>query len=347
VTSVDQFAELVRTAIASNQALTICGGGTRPFPGDSKASIELHMSGYAGVVDYRPEELVVRARSGTRLTDLKTLLGAEGQMLVSDPPVHGKTSTIGGLIATGVSGSRRPYAGAIRDAVLGVSLLLQDATQAEFGGQVMKNVAGYDVSRLVCGSFGMLGPILDVSLKVAPKPEMEASVSLECSPMRAKEIIEKLTRRVSGISASCYLEGQLRLRFSGSETAVTKEISGQGGESIGNGFWAELDNQTLASLVATKDLWRLSTDPSEPFSEERFPIADWGFGQRWLLDPEVNPRDSYGGVGHWTRVRRSEAAFSAETFHPLSPLQMRLMRRVKSAFDSEGLFNPGCMYPGL
>lgn len=339
--------DAVRQASASRMPVTITGGGSRPCRPANAVSTgrEVSMTDHTGIMEYHPEELVVRVRAGTRLTELIEQLTAEGQMLACDPPVHGDASTVGGLVASGLSGSRRPYAGAIRDAVLGTGVILQDGTYAEFGGQVMKNVAGYDVSRLVCGSWGILGPIADISLKVLPLPEAEESVMLALTAEEAKSLIAELIHRVSGLSASCYLGGRLALRFSGSESVVKEELDKIGGEPVDNDFWSRLDTQDLDAFEAG-DIWRLSTHTTE-VSDRDYAVCDWGFAQRWLIAPESDPRENYDGTGHWTRVRTADSAFDAETFHPLPAAQMQLMQRIKAAFDPHGIFNPGRMYPGL
>ena len=331
--------DLCARVAETSAALHIRGGGSRRFPlpvVENAAVLELDQ--YGGVIEYYPEELVVRAKAGTRLTELIRMLGDEGQMLASDPPVHDDSSTVGGVVATGLSGSRRPYGAAIKDIVLGVGLILDDGTYAEFGGQVMKNVAGYDVSRLVCGSFGILGPIADVSLKVVPRPECETSRMVTLSPEDAMILVGKLRRNGAGISASCYYAGNLYLRFSGAEKQTLKIATEVGGDECDNDFWSQLDGQNLSCFEGA-DVWRLSTHPSDPARED-FQLMDWGFAQRWLINPASDPRIDYDGQGHWTRVQCPDNVFKAATFEPLSDVHSKLMGRVKEAFDPRGKFNP-------
>ncbi|MEM7260098.1 MAG: FAD-binding protein, partial [Pseudomonadota bacterium] len=217
------------------QPIAIVGGGTRCFLGNAaSASESLHeidAAGYAGVLDYHPAELTLRAKAGTRISELKDLVAAEGQMLAFDPPAYGDASTLGGVVASGMSGSRRPYAGAVRDFVLGTGLVLHTGEYLEFGGQVMKNVAGYDVSRLVCGSFGIFGVIADVSLKVLPRPETEQSMLLELAQPGAQKLVAEIGARMSCLSASAYFGDALRLRLSGTESAVKADREAIGGDA--------------------------------------------------------------------------------------------------------------------
>ena len=343
MTVLSNLCQAVRVA---DSPLLITGGGSRVYPYASLSDLkELSLSSYSGIIEYFPEELVVRVKSGTRLDELIASLSEQGQMLGSEPPAHSELSTIGGAVAAGLSGSRRPYCGATRDFVLGVGLILKAGDYAEFGGQVMKNVAGYDVARLVCGSFGILGPIADISLKVLPKPEVERMVVLEMSLESAFGLMSRLRHRVSGVSACAYHEGRLRVRVSGRETAVQREVAQLGGDLSEDGFWRDLDSLQLA-IFQGRDVWCLSTDPQEPVVPE-FQLLDWGFARRWMFDPQEDPRKGYRGVGHWTRVRCPEGAFDAEVFQPVSQVQLDLMRSLKQAFDPEGVFNPNRLYQGV
>ncbi len=341
--------EHVKAARADGQALNIVGGNSKSFlgypPGEDHRPLE--MGAYAGVIDYRPEELMIRARAGSRLVEIKRILDGKGQMLGFEPPVFSAESTLGGAVASGLSGSGRPYRGAARDFILGVGLVLQAGVYSEFGGQVMKNVAGYDVSRLQCGAMGILGVIADVSMKVLPKPEQEMTLGLELGWQAALDKIKTLTGRAGLVSAACYEEGRLRVRLSGRERQVAADAGKLGGALESNDFWAQLDSHRLPLLSSHADLWRLSTNPMELPGDFGFLFADWGFGQRWLGGPEEDPRRHYRGSGHWTRIRAPRPAFAADRYEPLEPVQAAIHRRLKATFDSRGIFNPGRMYPWL
>ncbi len=343
MTELEEICDIVSRA---ESPLRISGGNSRVYPYDDLAEYPaLSLSGYDGVIDYHPEELVVRVKSGTRIKTLVKLLEEQHQILGSEAPAHGEHSTIGGAVAAGLSGSRRPYTGSTRDFVLGVGMILASGEYAEFGGQVMKNVAGYDVARLVCGSFGVLGPITDISLKVLPKPEIERTLLQETSLQAATDLLTRLNRRVSGLTAAAYSDGLLRLRFSGQAKAVEREISHLGGDNDTHDFWHDLDSLRLP-LFQGRDVWCLSTDPREPVSSG-FSLLDWGFARRWLIDPEEDPRKDYRGSGHWTRVSSPSEIFPADVFHPVSEIQLQLMRSLKRTFDPSGIFNPGRLYKGV
>lgn len=324
------------------KSLRIIGGNSKAFLGEPVSAEDvLDVSRYAGVIDYRPEELMLRAKAGTRIETLNALLLEAGQKLSFEPPVHASSATLGGLVSAGLSGSSRPWAGALRDHVLGVGLILQDGAYREFGGQVMKNVAGYDVSRLVCGAHGTLGVIADISLKVLPAPISVHTTRLQLGLDAARKLVSQLRHEVSPLSASCYASNELTLRFSGSETAVEETSQSVGGEPVDNGFWQALDTQQLDLFLQAKDVWRLSTHPDEPMFDQNFAVMDWAFGQRWLLDPARNPRVDYPGHGHWTRWRVDPDGFDAPVFQPLGAVSLPLHQRLKQAFDEHRLFNPG------
>lgn len=342
---IEAFAEAIKKAGYDGSSIQIKGGGTKDFIGYVAQGLQvLTTEGYAGVLDYHPAELIVRVKTGTPVIALNDLLRSEGQMLAFEPPVHDATSTIGGVVSAGLSGSARPYRGAARDHLLGAGMVLHDGAYCEFGGQVMKNVAGYDVSRLVCGAYGTLGLLADVSLKVVPMPELEKTITRECSIDVARETVKLLSNSVNPLTASCYFGGTLSVRLSGNEQAVTATEKTLEGTQVDNALWNRLDAQTLPAFQNATDVWRLSTDADEPLFDYDFAILDWGFAQRWLLDPTSDPRHGYAGRGHWTRVRHHQDRFEAEAFQPLSGLELALHRRLKSTFDPGGIFNPGRMY---
>jgi len=183
--------EAIRAAAADGRALRLVGGATKDFYGETPSGEALDMRGLRGIVSYEPTELVLQVRCGTPLAEVEEALAAHAQMLAFEPPAFGKAATIGGVVAAGLSGPRRASAGSARDFVLGTTIVDAQARVLRFGGQVMKNVAGYDVSRLMCGSLGILGPIVDVSLKVVPRPMRETSVRLA---LAADEAIDALNR---------------------------------------------------------------------------------------------------------------------------------------------------------
>lgn len=347
----DDIQQAVRDAAGQGARLDISGAGSKAHLGNQapEDTRPLGVASYKGVIEYYPEELMVRVRAGTGIGSLVDILAEQNQILAFDPPDHGGVATIGGVVSAGLSGSRRPFAGSARDFLLGVGLVMADGEYNEFGGQVMKNVAGYDVSRLVCGAFGTLGIIADISLKVLPKPEVEQSVSLSMPIDAARALVSDITSAITPLSGCCYTteDERLLLRFSGAETEVGRALKSTGGDVLDGAVWTDIDRQIVGGAGSMQkpwgELWRLSTDPLAPV-EGRYAWLDWCFGQRWLVNPDTDPRESYKGAGHWTRYAREGFG---EAFSNPGPGLLRLHRRLKQAFDPDGIFNPGRMYAGI
>lgn len=360
---INQLAETVRAAAASNAPLCIRSGGTKDFYGqqdkgrDGAGGSILDPSAYAGIVDYEPTELVVTARVGTPLVQLETELNGRSQMLAFEPPHFGAGATLGGCVATGLSGPRRVSAGAVRDFVLGVRMLDGRGGDLSFGGQVMKNVAGYDISRLMAGSMGTLGLLLEVSLKVLPLPVEERTLRLS---MREVEAVEKMNHwagKPLPVSATCFCDGELIVRLSGAISAVRAARAVLGGEEIAEGpsFWESIREQTHPFFQSGKQLWRLSIkSTTPPLSLPGKQLIEWGGALRWLsvdagMDNEamqvlVRQAAKEAG-GHATLFRSWTPA--AVVFHPLPPAMINIHRRLKEKFDPMRIFNPGRLYPEL
>lgn len=366
---IDQFADTIRAAAQDRKkprTLRIRSGGTKDFYGNlgtnSVDSSTLDARVYAGIVDYEPTELVITARSGSRLADLEVQLGRQGQMLAFEPPRFGPGATLGGCVATGLSGPRRPSAGAVRDFVLGVRMLDGRGEDLAFGGQVMKNVAGYDVSRLMTGSMGTLGLLLEVSLKVLPLPARELTLRLLMSEAAAIEKINAWAGRPLPISATSFCDGELNVRLSGAESAVRAARAVLGGEEIldGAAFWESVREQTHPFFQSRSSiqLWRLSMkSTAAPLSLPGKQLIEWGGALRWLIidtEAEADQEDSMERAirnaaqkagGHATLFRSDK--HSMAVFHPLPPAMMAINRRLKEKFDPMHLFNPGRMYPEI
>jgi glycolate oxidase FAD binding subunit len=305
---------------------------------------------------------VVTARSGTRLADLEAELYTHGQMLAFEPPHFGSGATLGGCIAAGLSGPRRASAGAARDFVLGVRMLDGRGDDLKFGGQVMKNVAGYDVSRLMTGSMGTMGVLLEVSLKVLPIPAAELTLRFEMEEAEAIRNMNAWAGKPLAISATCFCNGELTLRLSGAEPAVRAAHAKLGGDEIpeGKAFWASVREQTHPFFRGTngdkesggsEDLWRLSIkSTTSPLSLPGKQLIEWGGALRWLIAEHQNAEAVRAAVrqaardagGHATLFRSDSPR--ADVFQPLAPAMMTITRRVKEKFDPKGLFNPGRLY---
>ena len=347
-----KLAELVRSATATGP-VRIRGGNTKSFYGNPSPQDlpVLCTNEHVGVISYRPEELVIRVKAGTKLGEVESILAEQGQHMPFEPPAFGMSSTIGGVVAAGISGSRRPYGGAVRDHLLGVGLIRADGSYQEFGGQVMKNVAGYDVSRLLSGSLGILGVIADVSLKVLPTPAREASLCLRMEMPAALALFNDLRRAGAPLSAAAATGDQVFLRLSGSAGHIERRLQqleeAYDAIMLGNDYWSSVD--THEALGRAGNLWRLSCPPTESLelAEGCVPdLVDWGGAQRWVTLADDSPRITYSGRGHWTLVR-STVDNPEERFEPLAPAIMQLHRNLKKAFDPAGRFNPGRMYKGL
>jgi len=329
--------------------LRLRGGGTKDFYGNALRGDVLDTRSYAGIVAYEPTELVVTARCGTPLSDLERILDENQQCLPFEPPHFGDAATVGGCVAAGLSGPRRAAAGALRDFVLGVKLVDGRGQALAFGGQVMKNVAGYDVSRLVAGSLGTLGLIAEVSLKLAPRPQAESTLRLAMPQARALEAMNRWAGQPLAISASAWHDGELSVRLSGSSAALRAAAARIGGTAADGGLWRELREQTHAFFSGPEPLWRLSLPSTAPAVElNGKQLIEWGGALRWLRTTAEAAvvRDAARRLyGHATLFRAQDKA--AGCFAPLEPVLARLHKALKAAFDPDGIFNPGRMYPEL
>jgi glycolate oxidase FAD binding subunit len=345
---IDQFTQTIREARSRKQPLRIRGGGTKDFYGGTLGGDILDTTPYAGIVDYEPTELVISARAGTPIVEIESVMHERGQMLGFEPPQFGAASTLGGCIAAGLSGPRRPHAGSARDLVLGARLLDGKGSDLRFGGQVMKNVAGYDVSRLMVGAMGTLGLILEISLKALPRPAAEATLRRELGAAEAIELMNAWAGKPLPITATCHVEHQLYVRLSGAEPAVRAARQRLGGEELADGtaFWQQVRDHQLAFFRTTEPLWRLSLkSTTPPLALAGTQLIEWNGGLRWLITNSgaAAVRETAAGAGgHATLFRGGNKG--AGVFHPLSPALMNLHRRIKGTFDPDGILNRGRMY---
>jgi glycolate oxidase FAD binding subunit len=348
-----EFTERVRAARAARTALRIRAGGTKDFYGNEPRGEPLDPRAFRGIVAYDPSELVVTARCGTPLSELEAELAEHGQMLPFEPPHFGTSATVGGCIAAGLSGPRRATAGAVRDFMLGATLLDGQAQVLHFGGTVMKNVAGYDVARLLAGSLGTLGLIVEASIKVLPVPAEEATLQLQMDEPSALARMNAWAGQPLPVSATCWHAGRLAVRLSGSGPALRAARERIGGEAVERAaaaqFWQGVREQTAAFFEGPAPLWRLSV-PSKapPLRLAGAQLIEWGGALRWLRSPEpagTLRAAAAAAAGHATSFRGGD--LSAGAFAPLAPELADIHRRLKAQFDPDGVFNPGRMFKDL
>jgi glycolate oxidase FAD binding subunit len=350
-----RIADRVRAAQAGGSSLRLRGGGTKDFYGGPLAGEVLELGEYAGVVSYEPSELVVTARCGTPLAELEAVLAEHGQMIPFEPPHFGPGATLGGCVAAGLAGPRRAanglYYGAVRDYVLGCGLMDGRGDVLRFGGQVMKNVAGYDVSRLLAGSMGTLGAILEVSLKVLPVPVARATLRFAMGEAEAILKLNEWGGQPMPVSASAWRDGELTVRLEGAQAAVDASCATLGGQRIGDAeaavFWQGLREHADPFFSGPGPLWRISVpSTAAPLALAGPQLLEWGGALRWVrsdADSAAVRAVAKAAAGHATLFRGGER--SGGVFTPLDPVLARLHRNLKSVFDPAGMFNRGRLYP--
>ncbi len=372
-----QLIDAVRTAAAGGRTLRLRGGGTKDFWGASLQGEVLDTRAYAGIISYEPSELVVTARCGTPLAELEAVLADKGQCLAFEPPHFGPGATVGGMVAAGLSGPARASVGAVRDFVLGARMVNGKGEDLTFGGQVMKNVAGYDVSRLLAGSWGTLGIVTEVSLKVLPVAPSEAT--LMCAGIGQKEALDLLHRwggQPLPLNASAWVhdttanpgDDYLFVRLRGAVAAVESAVTRMGADAHALGAkvlrmdnaeavqdWRASGEQTLQFFEPPRGelcLWRLSVPQTAPVLD--LPYAqyiEWQGAQRWLWAPATAAaqlREAAQRVGgHATLFRASRLGGSADksvgVSTALDAVQQRIQRELQKQFDPQGVFATGRM----
>jgi glycolate oxidase FAD binding subunit len=360
-----RLVDRVHSARAGRIALDICGSGSKNFYAESPRGEPLDMRALSGISSYEPTELVVTARAGTTVAELESVLAERGQCLAFEPPRFTPQGTVGGMIAAGLSGPSRASVGAVRDFTLGVSLLNGYGEILSFGGQVMKNVAGYDVSRLVAGSWGVLGAICEVSIKVLPMRPAAITLAFALDEAQALHRLLAWSARPLPLHASAWLDQRLVVRLAGARAAVeearrllaaelnARELPGPDGA---NDWWDSIRDQrheffsfSTEQLAHGECLWRLSVPAkAPPLALAGRQMIEWGGALRWWRSdsaPAVMRAAAADAGGHATLVRAADK--SAGALSPLSAPLLRIHRALKTAFDPEGILNPGRLYAGL
>jgi glycolate oxidase FAD binding subunit len=355
--AIEALAEQIRAAASARTPLRIRAGGSKDFYGNPPHGAMLDPRAACGVVAYEPTELALAARCGTTLAEIETLLESHGQMLAFEPPRFAAGATIGGCIACGLAGPRRASAGyaygGVRDFVLGARLLDGRSQLLSFGGMVMKNVAGYDAARLLVGSLGALGVIVEVSLKVVPRHPVETTLQFSMGESAALNQLNTWGGLPLPISASAWQGETLRIRLAGSTAAVTSAAARLGGEAlapeIGAAHWLGLREQTDPFFAGDTPLWRLSLPPTAaPLGLSPRQLIEWGGAQRWIRTDrpaaEIRARAAESG-GHATLFRGGDR--SAGVFSPLSLGLAAIHQRLRSQFDPDGIFDAGRLFTDM
>jgi len=345
----------VRAARVDRTRLAIRGGGSKDFYGEAAQGETLDVTGLRGVSSYEPTELVVTARCGTPLAELEAMLAERGQCLPFEPPHFGRAATVGGMVAAGLAGPPRAAVGGVRDYVLGATLLSGRAEVLSFGGQVIKNVAGYDVSRILAGSMGALGVVCEVSLKVLPRARATATLRFETGQAAAIERMSVWAGQPLPVNASAWWNDTLVVRLQGAMAAVDAAVARLGGERIGadpaSAFWVGLREQTdeffAGALRESQDnpasrLWRLSLpQTTPPLALPGESLLEWGGAQRWLVSaaPVATVRDAAARAGGHATVFRGDKADGV--FTSPAPALALIQRRLVQAFDPDGVYAGG------
>jgi glycolate oxidase FAD binding subunit len=347
---VNTLQERIRAAQASQSPLVIGGGNSKSFYGGAIVGEAIDMRTYSGIIDYQPRELVLTVRAGTPLAEIERVMEAESQLLPFEPPQFAEGATIGGTVATGLSGPRRAYTGAVRDFVLGTRIIDGKGDDLHFGGRVIKNVAGYDVSRLMTGAMGTLGVLLDISFKVLPKPTAEATLRFEMEEAGAIQQFNTWAGQPLPLSATAWSGGVANVRLSGTEAGVAAARAKLGGEAVASveaaTFWASLRDHRQA-FFSNRDqpLWRLSVPATtKPFALDAPVLIEWGGALRWMVGDADAPtlRAQIAALGgHVTLMRGADK--SCGVFHPLAGKIAEIHRNLKRAFDPADILNRGRM----
>ncbi len=345
-----QLVERVQEAFSQGEQLNIKGNGTKDFMGREQRGQIFETTGHTGIVSYNPAELVMIARAGTTLKEISQALGENRQILPCESPMLGD-ATIGGVMACNQSGPSRPWRGGIRDNVLGIRMINGKGEHLRFGGQVIKNVAGYDLARLQAGAMGSLGVLTEISFKVIPEPAEQQTIVI---PLSAADALEKMTALLGKslpVSGASWYANNMYLRFSGAGQAVRAAVQGYGDVPVSGDtdFWSQLNEKTLEFFTQNEPLWRFSVKPTaQHFLPEGNWLIDWAGAQRWLSGdyPVEELREYAKASGGQVELFRGGDR-QGEVMHLPDPVTRELLTRMKKAFDPKGIFNPGRLYSWL
>lgn len=345
----DDFLQAVQCARDQGHSLYIRGSNSkRHLVGRDCDATELDLSQHSGILDYQPGELYLCARAGTPLADIASTLAEQDQELTFEPPLFDGRGTLGGTLASNLSGPARPWGGSIRDAAIGVQLINGQGQCLNYGGKVVKNVAGYDVTRLQAGALGTLGILTEITLKVLPRPEHSLTLVFEQAAEDAVATMNRLCGEPKPLNGACWYDGHLYLRLAGAASAVNHTARQWGGEPRAgdDSVWQDLREMTLPFFQGEEPLWRFSVKSTARIPDSFGPqLIDWCGAQRWVRgeqDVDALQAEAARAGSHVSLFRGGDR--SGEVRPALSRLEQQLQQRIKSAFDPDGLFNPGRLY---
>ena len=351
-----ELQDRVRAAYNDKTPLKIIGGNSKYFYGNNvsknhKVEI-LETRIHQGIISYEPSELVITARAGTPLKEIEALLAENNQMLPFEPPHFSEHATLGGAIAVGLSGSRRPFTGSARDFVLGTKIITGKGDIMSFGGQVIKNVAGYDVSRLMVGALGTLGVLLEISIKVLPLPNTEVTQVIAMSQQDALQTMHELNQTPLPLSGLAYENEKLYVRLSGAESSVTSAQQKVSGETLvhAENFWQQLNEHTHSFFEKDKPLWRLSVPYTANINLNEENFIDWAGALYWLhsdKDAEEIQQQAIEQGGAATLFKSKTSHDVQDCFPPLQAKIKQLQINLKIRFDPYGILNYGRLYSDL
>lgn len=343
----NDIASTVQHAYQKKTPLHISAGNTKHFYGRNIQAETLSLANHTGIIEYEPSELYITARSGTPLQEIEQIIAEHHQIIPCEPPYFGTAATLGGMVASGLSGPRRVYAGSVRDCILGAEIINGKGEILRFGGKVMKNVAGYDVSRLMCGALGTLGVLLSVSLRLLPNPVSEQTIALSLGSDEAIEKMSQWANTAMPVSATFFDGKTLYLRLSSSLSAIETCKRKIGGEVMDQDemFWNNIKEHAHNFFASTKPLWRISVPANTQTLNLPGECAiEWNGALRWYFSDanETTIRSEAEHVGG--NANLFKGGITENVFHPLTKPSMKIHKKLKQAMDPASILNPGKMF---
>ena len=343
---IESWQTQIKAAAAKGEKLTIRGSGSKSFLAPQAQGEVLDTRAHAGIIEYDPKELVIVVRCGTSIAEVEKTMATSNQMLAFEPPHFGDQATIGGMVASSLSGPRRPYAGAVRDFVLGCKVLDGKGDHLSFGGKVMKNVAGFDVSRLMTGSMGTLGVITEASFKCLPLSKAQQTRVFDLDAQSAIVAMNRWYAEANPVTATTWMNGKLYVRLAGAEPAVKSAVAKLGGEALASDveWWRNWREQTHAFFAGDSPLIRVSCKSTAAWGDlgngDGKQAIDWGGAQRWLRTEPV----ALSAVREWASTQGGHAsvfrgaASDVERSQMLQPALIDIQAKIKASFDPYKVF---------